>query len=127
MIFPYASLGVEYATRLTEPPFDAPAAEPASSATPIKEMQMICLPAPYLPTLSTEVMEIDKDSGRRQIGTGAALESALVEPIERATIWPYRDGEPGEVYSQRYAHPNALGLVRPRGEPEGRGGAGSRR
>src|SRR4029453_4897879 len=119
MIFPYASLGVEYATRLTEPLFDAPAAEPASSATPIKAMQMIFIPTPYLPTLSTEVMEIDKDSGRRQIGTGAALESALVEPIERATIWPYRDGEPGELYYQRYAHPNALAVERQLGELEG--------
>ncbi|HSB39169.1 MAG TPA: PLP-dependent aspartate aminotransferase family protein, partial [Gaiellaceae bacterium] len=31
-----------------------------------------------------------------------------VEPLDRATIWPYRDGEPGELYYQRYAHPNAL-------------------
>src|SRR5215212_4594727 len=42
------------------------------------------------------------------MGTDAALESALVEPLDRATIWPYRDGEPGELYYQRYAHPNAL-------------------
>jgi cystathionine gamma-synthase len=31
-----------------------------------------------------------------------------VEPLERATIWPYREGKPGELYYQRYAHPNAL-------------------
>ena len=31
-----------------------------------------------------------------------------MEPLDRATIWPYREGEPGELYYQRYAHPNAL-------------------
>jgi cystathionine gamma-synthase len=31
-----------------------------------------------------------------------------VEPLDRATIWPYREGEPGEPYYQRYAHPNGL-------------------
>jgi cystathionine gamma-synthase len=31
-----------------------------------------------------------------------------VEPLDRATIWPYREGEPGDLYYQRYAHPNAL-------------------
>jgi cystathionine gamma-synthase len=80
---------------------------------------MIFIPAPYLPTLSTEVMEIDKDSGRRQIGTAADLESSLVEPIDRATIWPYTDGEPGELYYQRYAHPNAVAVERQLAELEG--------
>ncbi|HJW67086.1 MAG TPA: PLP-dependent transferase, partial [Gaiellaceae bacterium] len=42
-----------------------------------------------------------------------------MEPIERATIWPYRDGEPGELYYQRYAHPNALAVERQLGELEG--------
>ncbi len=31
-----------------------------------------------------------------------------MEPLDRATIWPYREGEPGELYYQRYAHPNGL-------------------
>ena len=31
-----------------------------------------------------------------------------MEPLDRATIWPYREGKPGELYYQRYAHPNAL-------------------
>jgi cystathionine gamma-synthase len=31
-----------------------------------------------------------------------------VEPLDRATIWPYREGKPGELYYQRYAHPNGL-------------------
>ena len=64
-------------------------------------------------------MEIGRDSGRRQIATGAALESVVVEPLDRATIWPYRDGEPGELYYQRYAHPNALAAERQLAELEG--------
>jgi len=31
-----------------------------------------------------------------------------VEPLDRATIWPYRLAEPGELYYQRYAHPNGV-------------------
>jgi cystathionine gamma-synthase len=26
-------------------------------------------------------------------------------PLDRSTIWPYEDGEPGEFYYQRYGHP----------------------
>jgi hypothetical protein len=29
--------------------------------------------------------------------------------VDRSTIWPYRDGEPGEFYYQRYAHPTGVG------------------
>jgi cystathionine gamma-synthase len=42
-----------------------------------------------------------------------------VEPLDRATIWPYRDGEPGPLYYQRYAHPNALAAETALGELEG--------
>jgi cystathionine gamma-synthase len=42
-----------------------------------------------------------------------------VEPLDRATIWPYRDGEPGELYYQRYAHPNGLAAEAALGELEG--------
>jgi cystathionine gamma-synthase len=28
--------------------------------------------------------------------------------VDRSTIWPYRGGEPGELYYQRYAHPTGL-------------------
>jgi cystathionine gamma-synthase len=80
---------------------------------------MIFIPAPYLPSLSTELLEIRRSGGQRQIGTGAALESALVEPLDRATIWPYRDGEPGELYYQRYAHPNGREAERQLAELEG--------
>lgn len=39
------------------------------------------------------------------------------QPIDRSTIWPYEDGEPGRFYYQRYAHPageaaeEALGVL----------------
>jgi len=28
--------------------------------------------------------------------------------VDRSTIWPYRDGQPGEFYYQRYAHPTGV-------------------
>src|SRR5437868_3210563 len=28
--------------------------------------------------------------------------------LDRSTIWPYRDGEPGDFYYQRYAHPTGV-------------------
>jgi len=42
-----------------------------------------------------------------------------VEPLDRSTIWPYREGEPRELYYQRYAHPNGLAAERALGELEG--------
>ncbi|HKG43544.1 MAG TPA: PLP-dependent transferase [Gaiellaceae bacterium] len=42
-----------------------------------------------------------------------------MEPLDRATIWPYREGEPQELYYQRYAHPNGLAAERALGELEG--------
>jgi cystathionine gamma-synthase len=42
-----------------------------------------------------------------------------VEPLDRSTIWPYREGEPGELYYSRYAHPNGLAAERALGELEG--------
>jgi len=41
-----------------------------------------------------------------------------MEPLDRATIWPYRSGDPGELYYQRYAHPNGLEAERALGELE---------
>ena len=40
-------------------------------------------------------------------------------PLDRSTIWPYRDGEPGEFYYQRYAHPTGVEAERALGELEG--------
>ena len=42
-----------------------------------------------------------------------------MEPLDRATIWPYREGKPGELYYQRYAHPNALAAEAKLAELEG--------
>jgi cystathionine gamma-synthase len=42
-----------------------------------------------------------------------------VEPLDRATIWPYREGKPGELYYQRYAHPNGLAAEAKIAELEG--------
>jgi cystathionine gamma-synthase len=42
-----------------------------------------------------------------------------VEPLDRSTIWPYRDAEPGEHYYQRDSHPNGVAAERTLGELEG--------
>jgi cystathionine gamma-synthase len=42
-----------------------------------------------------------------------------VQPLDRSTIWPYRDGEPGDFYYQRYAHPTGVEAERALGELEG--------
>ncbi len=47
------------------------------------------------------------------------LELTSVEPLDRSTIWPYREGEPGALYYQRYAHPNGLAAERALAELEG--------
>jgi cystathionine gamma-synthase len=42
-----------------------------------------------------------------------------MEPLDRSTIWPYRNGEPGDFYYQRYAHPTGVAAERALGELEG--------
>ncbi len=39
--------------------------------------------------------------------------------LDRSTIWPYKDAEPGEFYYQRYAHPAGVAAERTLGELEG--------
>jgi cystathionine gamma-synthase len=39
--------------------------------------------------------------------------------LDRSTIWPYEDGEPGEYYYQRYAHPAGVEAERKLGELDG--------
>jgi cystathionine gamma-synthase len=39
--------------------------------------------------------------------------------LDRSTIWPYQDGEPGEFYYQRYAHPSGAEAERKLGALEG--------
>jgi cystathionine gamma-synthase len=40
-------------------------------------------------------------------------------PLDRSTIWPYEDGQPGEFYYQRYGHPAGAEAERALGELEG--------
>lgn len=39
--------------------------------------------------------------------------------VDRSTIWPYRDGEPGDFYYSRYAHPTGAEAERRLGELDG--------
>jgi len=39
--------------------------------------------------------------------------------LDRSTIWPYREGEPGEFYYQRYGHPTGVEAERVLGELDG--------
>jgi cystathionine gamma-synthase len=39
--------------------------------------------------------------------------------VDRSTIWPYRDGEAGEFYYQRYAHPTGVEAERALGALDG--------
>jgi cystathionine gamma-synthase len=39
--------------------------------------------------------------------------------LDRSTIWPYEDGDPGEFYYQRYGHPVGVEVERALGELEG--------
>jgi cystathionine gamma-synthase len=39
--------------------------------------------------------------------------------VDRSTIWPYHDGEPGEFYYQRYAHPTGAEAERRLGDLDG--------
>ena len=39
--------------------------------------------------------------------------------LDRSTIWPYEDGEPGDFYYQRYSHPAGAEAERRLGELEG--------
>jgi cystathionine gamma-synthase len=40
-------------------------------------------------------------------------------PLDRSTIWPYEQGEPGEFYYQRYGHPAGVEAEAALGELEG--------
>jgi cystathionine gamma-synthase len=39
--------------------------------------------------------------------------------VDRSTIWPYRDGEPGDFYYQRHGHPTGAEAERKLGELDG--------
>jgi cystathionine gamma-synthase len=80
---------------------------------------MIFIQAPYLPSLSTELMEITHTRQTASNRQSLRIRVRAVEPLDRATIWPYRDGEPGRFYYQRYDHPNGVAAERALGELEG--------
>ena len=40
-------------------------------------------------------------------------------PVDRSTLWPYEDGEPGDFYYQRYAHPTGAAAEKALGELDG--------
>src|SRR6478672_3314272 len=40
-------------------------------------------------------------------------------PVDRSTLWPYEEGEPGEFYYQRYAHPTGVAAEQALGELDG--------
>jgi cystathionine gamma-synthase len=42
-----------------------------------------------------------------------------MDPLDRSTIWPYVDGEPGAFFYQRYGHPTGAAAERALGELEG--------
>ena len=42
-----------------------------------------------------------------------------IPPLDRSTIWPYEDGEPGEFYYSRYANPTTHAAEQALGELEG--------
>jgi cystathionine gamma-synthase len=42
-----------------------------------------------------------------------------VDPLDRSTTWPYRDGEPGPFYYQRYGHPTGVAAEQALGALEG--------
>ena len=42
-----------------------------------------------------------------------------MEPLDRSTVWPYRDGEVGDFHYQRYAHPTGVAAERALGALEG--------
>src|SRR5437588_623908 len=42
-----------------------------------------------------------------------------MEPLDRSTIWPYVEGEPGEYYYARYANPTVAEAERRLGELDG--------
>ena len=42
-----------------------------------------------------------------------------VPPLDRSTIWPYQDGEPGEFHYARFGNPTQSGAEAALGELEG--------
>src|SRR5437870_11811595 len=58
-------------------------------------------------------------SSRGSPRTSRAAYYRVVDPLDRSTIWPYADGEPGAFYYQRYGHPTGAAAEQALGELEG--------
>ena len=56
------------------------------------------------------------DRSGEEVGARAG---GAVPPLDRSTIWPYRDGEPGDFYYARYANPTTAAAEAALGELEG--------
>ena len=59
------------------------------------------------------------DSVRSSVAATRVSLTRVAPMLDRSTIWPYEDGEPGEFYYQRYAHPAGVEAERKLGELEG--------
>jgi len=56
------------------------------------------------------------------MGVGAEPSTVVavgLPPLDRSTLWPYEDGQPGEFYYQRYAHPTGAAAEQALGELDG--------
>src|SRR5438874_10458870 len=69
--------------------------------------------------MSTELLDITCAPGRPSSGNRHRTTVGAVEPLDRSTIRPYREGEPGDFYYQRDAHPTGVAAERALGELEG--------
>jgi cystathionine gamma-synthase len=49
----------------------------------------------------------------------STVAAVRLPPLDRSTLWPYEDGEPGEFYYQRYAHPSGVAAEEALGKLDG--------
>src|SRR5206468_10842185 len=90
------------------------AAARASNSKQVAEIRLI--------QFSLSILFLDRDAGQyaqQPNSVKSERRVALMQPLDRSTIWPYRDGEPGDFYYQRYAHPTGVEAERVRGELDG--------
>lgn len=51
--------------------------------------------------------------------SGSRVAAVSQPPLDRSTIWPYRDGEPGDFYYSRYGNPTQAAAEKALGDLEG--------
>jgi len=49
----------------------------------------------------------------------STVEAVGLPPVDRSTLWPYEDGEPGDFYYQRYGHPTGAAAEKALGKLDG--------